>query len=151
MIIEKTKRFSVGDTIDLYEGNYARLICLVPDLSLLTQTRLLEMTPELSLRMEVIERTRYTTVLLMRGEFAHRQSLVSEPVMKVRVSHDAQVAEVISYQDHGRLDARYEQPNRAMMGRFEKRQVNRFLREWLDCCFSRDEAFAARARLTRTL
>lgn len=150
MILEKTRKFSVGQTIDLYEGNYDRLVCLVPDLRDLERPRLLEMTPDVSLRIEVIERTRYTTMLLLRGEYAQKQALVAEPVMKVRVCHDARVAEVIGCQEHGRFEARYSQPNETMFGRFEKRQVNCFLREWLDCCFTRDEAFAARARLSRT-
>ena len=149
MIIEKARKFTVGDTIDLYEGNYDRLICLVPDLRELSRPRTLEMTPDVSLRLEVVERTRYTVTLLLRGEYAEKQPLIAEPVMRVRVCFDARVAEVIGCQEHSRFEARYEQPNHAMFGRFEKRQVNHFLREWLDCCFSRDEAFAARARLSR--
>jgi len=52
--------------------------------------------------------------------------------MKVRIYHDAQLAEVISYQGHSRILSKYPYPNQKMFHRDEKRQANYLLNDWLD-------------------
>lgn len=58
----------------------------------------------------------------------------------VRVSHDAQVAEVVEFHRRRRLQARYAYPNVEMYQPDEKLQVNRFLGEWLQHCLRWGEA-----------
>ena len=53
---------------------------------------------------------------------------------RVRLCHDARVAEVTEFDRHRRLQARYAYPNPAMLQPDEKLQVNRLLGEWLQHC-----------------
>lgn len=85
---------------------------------------------KVTVEIEIVEAFKYTTTL----EIRQKPVLVkwmTNPSMLVRVYHDASTAEVISYQGHKNLQARYEQPNANMYHSDEKMQVNRFLGEWL--------------------
>ena len=48
--------------------------------------------------------------------------------------HDVSMAEVIGWENHRRLRARYHYPNPDMYHSDEKAQLNQFLREWLTLC-----------------
>lgn len=81
----------------------------------------------------VLESFRYTTTLeITQRPMAGRW--LSNPVMQVRVYHDASTAEVTSYQNERDFRHAYVQPNPRMYQRDEKTQVNRFLGEWLTHC-----------------
>ena len=54
--------------------------------------------------------------------------------------HDVQCAEVIAFQGHDIVLARYGERNPAMCSPDEKSQINRFLGELLDWCLAKGEA-----------
>ncbi len=83
----------------------------------------------------ILEAFKYTTTLeiIQKPEF---RQWMTNPSMLVRVYHDASTAEVISYQGHRNLQARYAQPNPSMYHADEKMQVNQFLGEWLTHCLN---------------
>lgn len=110
---------------------------------------------------EVIERARYTTTVVVSQEAqpeiqceqaasdteselsSNAESVSGEgslldrwvaPKLTVRLYHDARMAEVIGWQRHRYLKARYEYPNRQMYQSDEKAQFNQFLGEWLSHC-----------------
>ena len=88
---------------------------------------------KVTVEIRILEAFRYTSTL----EIVQRPVLkqwMTNPSMLVRVYHDANTAEVVSYQGHRNLKPRYPQPNPRMYQPDEKMQVNRFLGEWLSHC-----------------
>ncbi len=85
---------------------------------------------KVTVEIEIIEAFKYTTTLEIRQKPVSEKWLTN-PAMLVRAYHDANTAEVISYQGHRKLQPRYEQPNAKMYHPDEKMQMNIFLGEWL--------------------
>lgn len=88
---------------------------------------------KVTVEIKILEAFKYTTTL----EIVQKPQLktwMTNPSMLVRVYHDANTAEVISYQGHRNLKSRYSQPNPKMYHADEKMQVNQFLGEWLTHC-----------------
>ncbi len=88
---------------------------------------------KVTVEIKILEAFKYTTTL----EIVQKPQLetwMTNPSMLVRVYHDANTAEVISYQGHRNLKLRYVQPNPKMYHADEKVQVNQFLGEWLTHC-----------------
>lgn len=79
----------------------------------------------------VTERGPYTTTLAVCQHAGHWWSSAQ---CQVRVYHDAQMAEVVSFQGQRRIKPINEYPNPAMHQVDEKAQLNRFLGEWLSHC-----------------
>lgn len=89
----------------------------------------------LTVEITIVEAFKYTCTMeiVQLPEF---KQWMTNPSMLVRVYHDANTAEVVSYQGHKNLQPRYEQPNPRMYQPDEKMQVNRFLGEWLTHCLN---------------
>jgi uncharacterized protein YqiB (DUF1249 family) len=92
----------------------------------------------LRVRMSVIERCPYTTLVELTQCIAPGLAAVPSPRLKVRLYHDAQSAEVIEFQNARRFAAVYPYPNAEMRQPDEKAQVNRFLGEYLMLCLAHD-------------
>jgi len=142
-------KFTVRDTVEQYEANYRRLMRLVPDIHNVEGAIVFDMENKTELRIQVVERCRYTTVITLDYNIGADDQWFSDPYMKVRVYDDAKVVEVITSQNYSRLKARYAFPNPKMLSQFEKRQVNRFLGEWLDHCLEQGRRCILEPRLTR--
>jgi uncharacterized protein YqiB (DUF1249 family) len=113
------------------EANYARLLRLFPDYE---QSNLREF--ELGdgrVRMEVLERSRYTTFFRLFQYHSDSRWLESLKV-DVRAYHDAGMLEVGTFQSHRQVKPRYSYPNPGMYQQDEKCQQNQFLAEWLQHC-----------------
>ncbi|GLS82474.1 DUF1249 domain-containing protein [Paraferrimonas haliotis] len=82
------------------------------------------------LRFELAEVSRYTETVLVTPLLPKRKYF-TDFVMRVRVYHDAQLAEVLSCQQNSQFKAVYDYPNAAMHQRDEKLQQNIFLAELL--------------------
>jgi len=67
-------------------------------------------------------------------EVFQEQSGLELPGLKLRLSHDASVAEVIAFAGHRNWKPHYEYPNAEMYLPDEKLALNRFLEEWLVFC-----------------
>jgi len=88
--------------------------------------------------LHVIEQTQYTSVVSI-DTIANNVCLnenVNEltPQIKVRLYHDAQMAEVLASRQIRYFKSRYDYPNRLMQQPDEKYQINRFLGQWLKHC-----------------
>ncbi|WP_428467237.1 DUF1249 family protein [Photobacterium minamisatsumaniensis] len=129
------RRYSVdfAGIMRLYETNYAKLLPLLPKNDQVGD-RCVYCVFDYEYHLTVIESTRYTTVieLCLMGDDALPNYMV--PRLKVRLYHDARVAEVCSAQQISRLKPRYDYPNLRMHQKDEKHQVNRFLGDWLAYC-----------------
>ena len=115
------------------EANYARLLRILPDCDTVTLSYSFEITEGLFYRVKILDSSRYTSTV----ELAQLTAGVPDylrPVMKVRLYHDANVAEVLSAQHIGSLKPSYAYPNTNMHQPNEKEMTNRFLAEWLVFC-----------------
>lgn len=129
----RNKQFKL-DLAELHaicEANYVRMLRLFPDYET-TNGREFRVGPA-HVRLEVVERCRYTTVFRLHQQHAREQWLGSLRV-EVRAYHDAGMLEVGSFQSHRRVQPRYQYPNAQMFQQDEKCQQNRFLADWLEHC-----------------
>ena len=129
----KNKRFKL-DLTELHticEVNYARLLRLFPDYENSNARQLL--VGNASVRIEVVERCRYTTFFQIHQQHADSRWLGRLRV-EVRAYHDASMMEVGSFQSHRQIAPRYQYPNDKMFQQDEKFQQNRFLADWLEHC-----------------
>lgn len=145
-------RVDLSAYMSLCDGNYYQLLALWPGLSLASenQTRYLQIkhksagreTPDYTnkvlVAIRVTESFRYTQTLEI--QLMPQQSVWParfpnlDPVMQVRVYHDAMTAEPVSYQGHRRVPVKNAIPNEKMYHQDEKHQINEFLSAWLDLC-----------------
>lgn len=140
----------IGGTSELYEWNFNLLLELIPDV-----THIEESTPTVSrvvggydLCLRVIERRKYTTTISLCYGLAAQCPLVSDPYVKIRLYHDAKLAEIVAYQNEAKFSPKYEYPNRKMFHINEKRQVNIFLRDLLCHCLAQGHCFIPEGALT---
>jgi uncharacterized protein YqiB (DUF1249 family) len=116
----------------VYEKNYAFLVRLLPFL-LENDGGVRVCAKHLNAEMEIsiLEQCRYTQTIQIKQIFEHESPHLPGLSLKVRIYHDAQLAEVISYQGHSRILPKYTYPNEKMFHRDEKRQANYLLNDWL--------------------
>lgn len=124
------------------DGNYIRLLKLLPGLA--PDARREFTLPELGagdnsaaqrVLLEVVETFKYTSTVSMSIEVPGLASAYYRPpVMLVRLYHDANTAEVISYQDERHLRVLYQEDELPRYYPDEKEQVNLFLADWLALC-----------------
>ncbi|MAR90254.1 MAG: hypothetical protein CML06_05145 [Pseudomonadales bacterium] len=118
------------------EINYHRLMRLLPELEQQEDWLFgVDGNPEKTrkVRIHVVERSRYTTTVNVAQE-SLLDDWVPKPVITVRLYHDAQMAEVLSFQRNRHLRQSYPYPNEKMFQPDEKAQLNTFLGEWLEFC-----------------
>lgn len=133
------------------EANYFRLLDLFSELHSEDERRIgLSFGAEVEVVLMVLERTSYTTLLSITqrqtgtGEVLDTRSERTDksvtvrcfkpPVLTVRLYHDAQIAEVITYGSNRGVRPKNAYPNQHMFQPDEKRQWNHFLEEWLVLC-----------------
>lgn len=128
---------TVEQTVSLYERNYRRVMLMLPYLCEMHGTSVIDIDGVMELRVTIHEHCRYTSIVSLSCRLPGTGELVPDPYMKIRVCHDARVAEVVAYQNCTRFRVMYPYPNRQMHQVREKRQVNVFLGEWLEHCLMR--------------
>ena len=112
------------------ELNYVRLHQLLRPLEQAGQRLCWALDGETSVEVVVDETTRYTALISLRQQRAGTPDWLL-PAMRVRMYHDARLAEVLTSQQISSLAPRYDYPNAKMHQRDEKYRVNHFLGEWL--------------------
>ncbi len=122
------------DMMQLYEDNYRYLLRILPEVKRISGTVVSEFNGRPVLFVDMLEQCPYTSIMAVTHYLSSGGGIASDMELKLRVSHDARVAEVIGYQGHVRILPVYRYPNRRMYQRHEKKQVNLFLREWLLYC-----------------
>jgi uncharacterized protein YqiB (DUF1249 family) len=128
--------------MDLYERNYINIRRLIPTMPP-TQTCLASHVPDgLSFYMTVVERFPYTSEISLTYHFCRESGVVIEPDLRVRVYHDARLAEVTgaTLRNWPKFQADQEdQPNMQLVARWH---VNRFLFKWLNYCLHQGHRFS---------
>ena len=83
--------------MSIYESNYLRLLQLVPELDRLDGHYQSRVASDLSVHLEILERSRYTVTLSLTYFFFDGEERVADPDMKIRAYLDGSLAEVISF------------------------------------------------------
>jgi uncharacterized protein YqiB (DUF1249 family) len=118
-----------------FEMNYARIMRLFPDLSELGGVMLFSNNSDKGqIRIELLERSPYTSKLELTHQIPALKGWIPDMRISVHVYHDAEVAEVVSYQNQKGFQPRNPYPNPQMHHPYEKAELNKFLSEWLDFC-----------------
>lgn len=118
------------------EANYYRLRKLLSELSSRDNWlfNIGSGNVESQLSITVVDRAPYTTTLELSQTYGAVSKALQAPRLTVCMYHDADMAEVVAWEKHRRLQARYDYPNRQMYHADEKAQLNRFLADWLTLC-----------------
>lgn len=132
----------------VFEANYDRLLTLIPQLHGIPHSATASLDNLMDLYLEILDRSRYTTTLRLTHYLNVDGRLLPNPSMRIRLYHDAQVAEVLAYQDHSRFKHEYPYPNPKMHQRHEKRALNLFLAEWLTYCLLQGYRFDTAPQLS---
>lgn len=115
------------------EANYFRLRKLLPGFDEQDQFELgLPGAHQPILVLLIVERTPYTSLVsISQHETFTFSDWVPAPSLKVRLYHDARLAEVVNWSGSQNPRPKYAYPNDNMHQPDEKAQWNRFLSEWL--------------------
>ncbi len=145
---QKTSQYGCEDVLpvdfvslmDMYEDNYIKLRKLIPDLAAINKSAVSEVEAHMKLHLKIIERSKFTTTLILSYCFSANSVLRMEPDLKIRIYHDAGLAEAMSGKlHHGRL-VLDNLPSDALR---QKWQLNRFLSKWLKYCLRQKHGFSA--------
>lgn len=117
----------------LCEYNYVRMLKLLPELEPEGAYFDFHINDALDYRLTIVECCRYTTIISVAQLSANLPDYLI-PNMEVRLYHDANMAEVTRSKNISRLKGAYPYPNKQMLQKDEKMQINRFLQEWLKLC-----------------
>ncbi len=121
------------------DANYIRLLRLFPnihaedDLEFGVQGI---MEDGAIVNIQIIERCPFTTMLAIDVSSDEHQPWIKWPRLEVRVYHDVNSAEVVSFERHRNFKYRYYTLNPKLFQPDEKSQINRFFGELLTFCLS---------------
>jgi len=120
------------------EANYFRLKRLFPGMEK-EDSRYLGISgfDDHHLRIRVCERSPYTSLVCLAMAGNAPSPWIVWPTIRVRLYHDARLAEVVTFDSRRKVMPRNRYPNRHMFHHDEKYQWNRFLGEWLSFCQKR--------------
>jgi uncharacterized protein len=137
---EDVEPYGFASLMDLYENNFIRFKKLAPDLSGLDENSVSHVAGCLGLHLSVLERSRFTTTLLLTYHFDEAGETVPEPNLKLRIYHDAGLVEVLGgHLKHGRVKLDHPPAD----ARRQKWRLNRFLYRWLAYCLYQGHHFPA--------
>lgn len=141
--LQQSRRNDLSDLMAIYECNYIRLRQLLREAGAYAlETDYVSHTERaLDLHLRVLERSRYTTTLALTYRFRDELGEFPAPDIRVRLYHDARLAEVIACgRRRGRRDAVYDRMrNHYSLER--KWHMNRFLQKWLGYCLRQGHRF----------
>ena len=131
--------------MDLYENNFIKLRKLIPDLGHTDNAIISRVPGHLDLYLNIVERSKFTSTFYLSYCFPTDHGLKMEPNLKIRIYHDAQLAEAMAgHLHHGRLVL----DNLPADALKEKWQLNRFLNKWLGYCLKQGHSFAVAEKLS---
>ena len=134
---------SFAGLMTLYESNHARLRQLLGNLRRLPDDAVSTSARDLDLYLTVEERSPYTTALHMTYWFEDRLARNPDPDLRLRIYHDARLAEAVSCADAPRHEAlrRVWQPAASAME--QRWTLNMLLNKWLEFCLDNRHRFPA--------
>jgi uncharacterized protein len=132
---------SFAGLMTLYESNHVRLKQLLGNLRRVPENAVSASSRDLSLYLTVEERCRYTTVMQLTYWFEDGAGRTPDPDLKLRVYHDARLAEAVSCADSPRHEALKGvwRPARSVME--HRWTLNILLNKWLEFCLDNRHVF----------
>jgi uncharacterized protein YqiB (DUF1249 family) len=133
--------------MSLYESNYIRLGWLAGDLGSLVGTHRSTTRGDCDLLLSVTERTPYTTTLGLTYLLEQASRPIEYPDLRVRVYHDARLAEVLEWADsheHMALRTLRARAERELDQRWAR---NMMLNKLLEYCVERGHRFSPATRI----
>lgn len=126
----------------LCEGNYQKLLRLIPGLMSIDDHTIGCAEEKPSLHVQIQGKTTYTLTLTLSHSFDGDDRQLLEPAVKIRVYRDAGLVEVL--RDHARPPVAqvYRNPGQSREIMDYKWSLNYFLSKWLDHCLQTDYAFS---------
>ncbi|MBA6413860.1 DUF1249 domain-containing protein [Parahaliea sp. F7430] len=142
---KKPFKMDIASLHAVCEANYARLLRLFPDYEH-SNHREFHLGAG-RVRLEVLERCRYTTIFRLQQSQAEAEWL-GRLRIELRAYHDAGMLEVAAFQSQRHVAARYSYPNPKMLQQDEKVRQNHFLSEWLEHCLCNGRSSISSSVLT---
>lgn len=136
---------SFAGLMTLYESNHVRLRQLLGNLRRLPDTAVSSSSRDLDLYLAVEERSRYTTGLHMTYWFESALDRSADPDLRLRIYHDARLAEAMSCADAPRHEALRQVWRPASSALQQRWTLNILLNKWLEFCLDNRHAFAPAA------
>ena len=133
---------SFAGLMTLYESNHVRLRQLLGNLRRLPDTAVSSSSRDLDLYLAVEERSRYTTGLHMTYWFESALDRNADPDLRLRIYHDARLAEAMSCADAPRHEALRQVWRPASSALEQRWTLNILLNKWLEFCLDNRHAFA---------
>ncbi len=131
--------------MDLYERNYINLRRLLPIMPPALAARVSRVAGSLDLHLRVLERSRYTSDLTLTYQFRQNDGTsTAEPDLRIRIYHDARMAEVMAaHLRHRATFATGFHPRPQADGAHlhARWRTNRFLFKWLAYCLRQGHRF----------
>lgn len=128
----------------LYESNYIRLGWILPQVRSFEGRHVSRVADDPSLYLEVVEQGRYTTILDLSYRFDTDAGELLTPDMRIRVYHDARLAEACSCvgsPPHA-LAGPLRGLEASLGGQLDRRWArNMLLNKWLEYCAERGHRF----------
>lgn len=134
---------NLASLFEIYESSHRRLGQLIPDLERVGRVSVSRVAGALDLHLTVHERHRFTTDLTLTYHMGvtHGPAL-AEPNLRIRVYHDARMAEAMHGQRRPRATPRNRCWRRPLPSDLEaKWELNRFLQRWLGYCIHQGHLF----------
>ena len=139
-------KYDVSQQAGYYEANFERLAWLAPTLvsapDAIRGVLLSHGADGMRLQLAILEHSKYTTTIALTHYLHMDDAMVTDPFMKIRIYHDARVAEVLSYQCQSQLQIFHPDATLNVSNLREKCRINQFLSEWLDYCIAHGYRFA---------
>ncbi|MES9859080.1 MAG: DUF1249 domain-containing protein [Sedimenticola sp.] len=130
-------RPTIGSLMDLCDENYHYLLRLAPAVREMEGRYLSGSVCAVSLYLEVLEQTPYTTLVHLTYYFLDDAEPEADPDALLRVYHDSRQVEVLNLKQHALpMDRSFESP-----ALDQKWKVNMFISKWLTYCVSQGHAF----------
>lgn len=129
----------------LYESNHARLRQLMGNLRRLPDSAISTTSKDLDLYIMVEERSRYTTSLQMTYWFEDGLERAADPDLKLRIYHDARLAEALSCADAPRHEVLRGVWHPAASAMEQRWTLNILLNKWLEFCLDNRHSFLTAA------
>jgi hypothetical protein len=139
--LERYRHRDLPALIELYEGNYLRVMRLLPDLDNLQGTLVSRVAGALDLYLTVEERFKYTTTVLLTYRFVDESGVSLEPNARVCIYHDVRAAEIVSHCRRKRTRKVHKWLRGRMPELDHRWEMNRFLFKWLRFCSNQGHIF----------
>jgi len=132
---------SFAGLMTLYESNHVRLRQLLGNLRRLPDDAVSTSHRDLDLYLTVEERSRYTTSLHLTYWFEDGAERSADPDLRLRIYHDARLAEAMSCADAPRHDALRAVWRPASSAMEQRWTLNILLNKWLEFCLDNRHVF----------